>query len=377
MNAHVEHNKVIVQWDEHTQSRFHLIWLRDNCGCTQCRVALSSERLLYSADIATPSQVETVNTDKDSLSIHWADGHCSVFSWQWLTAHDYSNPTKLPQPEKRHYWRADATLPEYDFATVRADEKLMAQFLDELESYGAAILSNAPTQPGSATQFAEEMAIVREVAFGRIHDVLNNPDGYNVAHTANALPPHTDLASYPYPPSGQILHYLVNKAEGGETLLVDGWQIAEQLRQHDPTAFEILRTTRISYQIFSAERDTRSYEPIIDCYPDGSIRTFRFSNQTALPFMLPETEMDAFYRAYQLLGRMIADPANQYHRKARSGDMFIVHNHRVLHGRAKYNPASGARHLQDIYIEWADLMAKKRVLRGHFPISPQPDNQEV
>lgn len=368
MKAHIERNKLIIHWHDNTESRFHPIWLRDNCGCEQCRVALSSERLLYSADIPNPAQIASVHSANDRLHIHWADGHQSVFSREWLTTHDYSNPANLPKPTEPRYWRADSDLPQYDYAEVMAEEAVLLKFLDELEAYGVALLSNSPTETDSALSFAQDMAIVREVAFGRIHNVLNNPDGYNVAHTANALPLHTDLASYPYPPSGQILHYLVNEVEGGETLLADGWQVAEQLRRDDPEAFDILRSTRVAYQIFSADKDTRSYEPIIDCYPDGSIRIFRFSNQTALPFMLPEAEMDAFYHAYQLLGKMLADPANQYRWKTRPGDMFIVHNHRVLHGRAEYNPTSGNRHLQDVYVEWADLMAKKRVLRGHLPL---------
>ncbi len=31
--------------------RFHYIWLRDNCWCTECRVVQSGERRLYTADI--------------------------------------------------------------------------------------------------------------------------------------------------------------------------------------------------------------------------------------------------------------------------------------------------------------------------------------
>ncbi|TVR36778.1 MAG: hypothetical protein EA388_02855 [Nitriliruptor sp.] len=55
------------------------------------------------------------------------------------------------------------------------------------------------------------------------------------------------------------------------------------------------------------------------------------------------------------------------------GDLITVHSHRVLHGRLAYDPTSGARHLQDVYMEWDDLMARRRVLRReHLPMTAHP-----
>lgn len=186
---------------------------------------------------------------------------------------------------------------------MNRDEELV-EYLDDLAQFGAAIVVNTPTQSGTALKFAEHVGIVREVAFGKIHDVFNNPDGYNVAHTASALPPHTDLASYPYPPSGQLLHYIVNDVEGGATILVDGWHIAETIKATDPDAYQLLCQTRIPFQIFSKDKDTQSLEPIIGLHPDGRSRIVRFSNQTALPFTLAPELIDAYYQAYQSFGRL-------------------------------------------------------------------------
>jgi len=50
--------------------------------------------------------------------------------------------------------------------------------------------------------------------------------------------------------------------------------------------------------------------------------------------------------------------------------MLSVHGHRVLHGRLAFDPTSGARHLQDAYMDYDDLMARRRVLLGsHKPMS--------
>jgi len=60
--------------------------------------------------------------------------------------------------------------------------------------------------------------------------------------------------------------------------------------------------------------------------------------------------------------------------KAEAGDMLTVHNHRVPHGRLAYDPSSDHRHLQDLYMEWDDVMAKRRVLKGHLPREAWPNS---
>ena len=55
--------------------------------------------------------------------------------------------------------------------------------------------------------------------------------------------------------------------------------------------------------------------------------------------------------------------------KTQTGDLLTVHGHRVLHGRRAFDPNSGARHLQDVYMEYDDLMDRLNVLQGtHKPV---------
>jgi hypothetical protein len=44
-------------------------------------------------------------------------------------------------------------------------------------------------------------------------------------------------------PTLQLPHCLINAAEGGETGLVDGFQVAAQLRAQDPVSFDVLTRT--------------------------------------------------------------------------------------------------------------------------------------
>ena len=347
---------------------FHYVWLRDNCWCYECRVAQSGERRLFTAYI--PSDIAPVDAwvADNLLRVAWNDGHASTYALDWLAAHAYSlSPT---QAEPVVLW--DATLgavQSFPHDAVVSDDDVQAAYLDAVRTYGAAIVTGTPSVEREVERFAETVGHLRETAFERVHNVRHDPNGYNVAHTPLELKPHTDLPSYHWPPSIQLLHFLVNESTGGESTLVDGWAVLRDLRESDPQAFETLCSVPVSFQLFSDDEDTRATAPIVQLDTAGNVRLLRFSNQLALPIQAPFDQVGEFYRAYQLLGSMLDSERYKLIFKTRNGDLLTVHSHRVLHGRMAFDPASGARHLQDVYMEFDDLMARRGVLAGtHKPL---------
>lgn len=357
--------------------RFHHVWLRDNCPCRDCRIEESGERRLFTGDIPDDLVATTAHVDDaGTLTVDWSDGHRSAFGSEWLAAHDYSDDEA--RRARRHepvLWDAGATerLPRFDHDAVVGSTAGQLAYLDALRDYGAAIVQRVPSVDGEVERFAQAIGHVREVAFERVHNVRHDPAGYNAAHTPGELKPHTDLPSYHWPPSVQLLHVLRNGARGGESVLVDGWRVVEELRREDPNAFETLTGIPVEFQLFSEDEDTRATAPLVQLAPDRTVATFRFSNQLALPLDVPFDDVMPFYRAYRRLARMIDDDRFKAVFQAGDGDLITVHGHRVLHGRLPYDPASGPRHLQDVYMEWDDLMARRRVLRGeHKPMIAAP-----
>lgn len=364
---------VVIHWSDARQSRFHAIWLRDNCGCESCRVVQSGERLLYTADIPddlgiTEAQVSATG----HLAITWNDGHLSLFVRGWLAEHDYSSGAEEAVNDTIAMWGEGFELPRFEHRALMSSKVALLEYLDALHAHGAAVVKGTPAVPGEVVRFAETIGIIREVAFGTVHDVVNNPDGYNVAHTALELKPHSDLPSYTWPPSFQLLHYLSNTVTGGEVVLVDGWNVLTALKDDSLEDYRLLSSIPVPFKIFSATDDTYAEEPIIQHHADGRLKIFRFSNQTMQPLKIRPDLMEPFYKAYKHLGRLVDDRRYRVTVKAEAGDMLTVHNHRVLHGRLAYDPSSGHRHLQDLYMEWDDVMAKRRVLRGHLPREAWP-----
>ncbi|MGC1208692.1 MAG: TauD/TfdA family dioxygenase [Ornithinimicrobium sp.] len=353
-------------------SRVHYVWLRDNCWCSECKVLQSGERRLYTADILDDiAAVSASLTDGGALEVHWNDGHHSAYSMQWLDTHRYERGARSRQSHQPTLWAGDlVSIPTFEHQDVVGTDTGQLAYLDAMRDYGVALVRHTPSVPGEVERFAETLGHVRETAFERIHNVQHDPHGYNVAHTPIELKPHTDLPSYHWPPSVQLLHFLVNEATGGESTVLDGWAVLADLRAADPAAFDTLASTAVPYQLFSDDEDTAATAPMIGLDSAGEVQTFRYSNQLAQPLAVDFEEVEEFYRAYRVLGRMINGPKYKLPFKTQNGDLLTVHGHRVLHGRLAFDPASGGRHLQDVYMDFDDLMARRRVLLGtHKPLS--------
>ncbi|HSJ45376.1 MAG TPA: TauD/TfdA family dioxygenase [Euzebyales bacterium] len=349
---------------------FHYVWLRDNCWCGSCRVQQTAERKLFTADIAADvSPARARLDDRATLHVEWNDGHRSAYTAAWLVRYDYGDAARAARRHDPVLWAADFTPPAFAHADVVGGVSGQLAYLDALRDVGVAIVRDVPTVPGEAARFASTLGHVREVAFERVHNVRHDPDGYNVAHTPLELKPHTDMPSYAWPPSVQLIHFLVNRADGGESVVVDGWRVLGDLRRDHPDAFAVLASVPVPYQLFSASEDTYAVAPMVQLDPEGRVTTFRFSNQLACPLDVAADVVEPFYAAYRRLGAMIDGPDYRVVFKAVDGDLLTLHGHRVLHGRLPFDPTSGARHLQDVYMEWDDLMARRRVLRGeHRPL---------
>lgn len=356
--------------------RFHYIWLRDNCGCPECRVSQSGERRLFTAGIPRHLRPREAgfNPENRSLQITWHDGHRSRYREAWLAQHDYSRPKTGEPGQTRSLWTAQSTpIPSFEHADVVGSVDGQLAYLDALHDHGAALVHGTPSVSNEVERFSRSIGChVRETAFERVHNVHHDASGYNVAHTAMELKPHTDLPSYHWPPSIQILHFLVNEAKGGASTITDGWSVLSQLREQDPGAFETLCRIPVTFQLFSSDEDTRATAPLVQLDARGEVTAFRFSNQLALPVEASFDDVAAFYDAYQRLGVMVDSGDFTQEFRTNSGDLLTVHAHRVLHGRRAFDPTSGNRHLQDVYLEYDDLMARRRVLRGtHIPAGPE------
>ena len=354
--------------------RFHYVWLRDNSWATGDRVFQSGERRLFTAHIPPGIAPTAAFFDPvGGLAVYWNDGKASSYRPDWLRRYDYSTPSGANRRRPVRLWgQQPAEPPRYRHADVLGSVEGELAYLDAVREHGAAIVTGVPAVDGEVERFAEAVGHVREVAFERVHNVRHDPAGYNVAHTPGELKPHTDMPSYDWPPSIQLLHFLSNRSTGGESTLVDGWAALAELRRTHPEHFDTLCRVPVPYQLFSEAEDTWAENPMITLDAHGEVKLFRFSNQLAQPLSVSFDQVEAFYDAYRTLGSIIDSGRYRAVFRSGDGDLLTVHSHRVLHGRLPYDPTSGARHLQDVYMDFDDFLARRRVLRGeHKPMAAE------
>lgn len=345
-----------------------LSWLRDNCQCEQCFVSSQGEKTFALANLSKELALEHAGLENKALSLAWNDGHKSRFSLAWLLQQQRRDGNAW------RGWNSDFPLPEIDFESFAQADSYAAEAITTLSIVGAMVLKNSPSESGAMETLQHRLGPIREVVFGRLHSVVLDPEGYNIALTSLALPPHSDLASMSHPPSLQGLHMIRNQCSGGESIIVDGWAVAESLREEHPCWFELLCTTPVPFRIFDQQHETRSFGPMIELNTADEIQGFRYSNQTMQALPLNTPRLDEFYEAYTELSRRILSAQWQHQFRLNSGDLLLVHNHRVLHGRTAFQ-ADGERHLEDAYFDWENCMAHRIVLQSKDSQAPRNENK--
>jgi gamma-butyrobetaine dioxygenase len=209
---------------------------------------------------------------------------------------------------------------------------------------------------------------VRETNYGRWFEVRSEIAPVNLAYTGLGLQAHTDNPYRDPVPTLQLLACLASSAEGGESVVVDGFRAAQGLREEDPEAFDLLagHCARFEYAGSSGVR-LRARRPILELAPDGELLAVRFNNRSAAPFVdIPYNVMAGYYGAYRRFAEILEQPALQVRFKLAPGDLFIVENTRVLHARTAFT-GTGTRWLQGCYADKDGLLSTLAALEEAGP----------
>ena len=334
--------------------RFHAVWLRDNAPDPATKSAQNGQRLITLHDIPEDIAITGVTLEDEQVKITFNDRDLVVgFDPSWLMAHAYD------RGDDQHglwfnpafcLWGAEADMPEADHDDVMENNAAKRDWLEGLYRYGFAKLNNGPTESGALLNVAETFGYVRETNYGKWFEVRTEVNPVNLAYTGLGLQAHTDNPYRDPVPTMQILYCLENAAEGGDSIVVDGFACIQRLMEEDPEAVRLLSQycARFGYHGSSGVA-LQSRRPMIETTPDGEVICIRFNNRSSSAFTdIPFDDMAAYYKAYRRLGELIDDPEMQVSFKLEPGQCFIVDNTRVLHARKGYTGA-GNRWLQGCY----------------------------
>lgn len=274
---------------------------------------------------------------------------------------------RLSEYRDPHLWRvqprpwsgAEALgLPIFDYKAFLDDSDTRRRALRQMAAYGFVRLTGAPASAGEIETAVKAFGTLRETNYGRLFDVKTKATVANLADTALALAPHTDNPYRLSPPEIQILHCLTQAGQGGQSLLVDGLAVVETLKAESPADYDLL--SRIPVRFAWTDEDTflEAEAPVI------SAERIRYNPRSFQSVCVDDAAVrDTWLAAFERFGARLQAPAAAVAFDMQPGDMVMMDNRRVLHGRTAFDATGDiARHLQGGYADMDGVYSTLRRL---------------
>jgi gamma-butyrobetaine dioxygenase len=354
-SAVIDGRDVTVTFADRHRCRFNVLWLRDNCASGGDK--LSALRSFTIAGMDPDLAPTAVALSGNAVTLTWPDGTGSVFDGAWLRAHSCEPDDVAASRRPLTLWDTETireAAPTADFAAVSTDAGHHAAMLRTLHDHGFVLMNNVPATAQGTEDLAATVGYIRETDFGRVFDIVSEPEVWEMSQSQEALHPHTDDPYRYTPPGISILHCLeASGAGGGTSQIVDGFAAAEALRASDPEAFALLATTPVPWVRYRADpvpqgQDValRAVAPIIRLDRDGALAGIRFHERSMGTLDIAPEAMDAMYRAMIAFADLLYGPRFRFEHHLEAGQAFVFDNHRVLHGRGGFAGAPGRRHMR-------------------------------
>ncbi|GMI38569.1 hypothetical protein TeGR_g2411 [Tetraparma gracilis] len=340
----------------------------------------------------------------NELSVTFDDGHVTTFKDPSALAAEVLDPTfphKMPAVQD---WSAKQMPKDKLYFDYTSEDYKLRDVLSQIASHGAAVISNTPANGEFLEGFCADVGFVRNTNWGYFFSVKSEGDDFissdndvlkegtvtsaaenmaqqvdgekqtDIAYSNMKLMLHVDNPYRDPYPQYQLLHCVqaAPPGKGGESIIADGFHAAEILRRDFPAMFNILATTKMRVQYKDATTEQIRFVPCIETDPttgdpcDPSTQTVKkIASSSRLDYCpnLPPAEAQLFYEAKQKWLQTIHSPEVALSWRLNDGDMLIVDNGRVMHGREAFeNDATTTRHLEGCYMDRDSLFSSYLVL---------------
>lgn len=161
----------------------------------------------------------------------------------------------LYRPPKK-FWslsQFEAVFAKFSFNEILNNEEVFFNWLEQMAVYGIALIENTPDDKKSLQRLAERIGFIKKTHFGDEFTVINKEETTTFAYTNSKLQLHVDIPYYDQMPGINMLHCVTQSETGGANTLVDGFYVAEQLRQQHPRHFDILTKIKVNWAEYGTE----------------------------------------------------------------------------------------------------------------------------
>ena len=360
-------NELAIELDDGKRFALHPIWLRERCRDERSMDLRTGQRLHDPSDLDLRLSLSAVSQPEPGrYRIRFSDGHEAEFIGRELLEEIALAPADhdIPKPEP---WDAGSGQVRRFAWQAKADDVTLEQWLTQFLRAGFIVFTGVPTQEKSIFGVGSVFGFTRETNFGALFDVRSTAEASDLAYTSLPLDPHTDNPYRDPVPGVQLLHCLRNETTGGLSTLVDGFAAAQALRIRDRSAFELLSRTPVRFRYQDPNTELVASATPIQLDASGNPVTIHFSPRLDFVPLAPPAELDEYYRARRAFDHLLRSPEFEIRFLLSAGELLMMDNRRLLHGRTGFDPREGERHLQGCYIDIDGPRSLYRVVRRRLP----------
>ncbi|XP_053529060.1 gamma-butyrobetaine dioxygenase [Artibeus jamaicensis] len=361
-----------ILWHDGTESFYPAVWLRDNCQCPDCYLESAKARKFLVESLDVNIGIKDVSFDRKRVLITWPNEHYSEFEANWLKKRCFSQQAReklqreLFFPECQ-YWGSELQLPTLNFEDVLKSDEHAHKWLSSLKKVGIVRLTGASNKRGEILRLGKRTGFLYLTFYGHTWQVQDKIDANNVAYTTGKLSFHTDYPALHHPPGVQFLHCIKQTVTGGDSEIVDGFNVCRKLKEKNLRAFQILSSTFVDFTDIGVDYcdfSVQSKHKIIELDDKGQVVRINFNNATRdTIFDVPVEKVQPFYTALKEFVDLMNCKESKFTFKMNPGDVITFDNWRLLHGRSSYEAGTEiSRHLEGAYADWDVVMSRLRIL---------------
>lgn len=337
-------------------------WLRDHATDPASFDSRATQRLTPPAVVAaaSPGSVD-VDVIRGRVVVSWGDGAIADLSIADLAMLGDATVAATPMRPPAIGWDGAAMRSRHrtvSYADLVADDDGRRTALTHLWEDGFVHLTGVPVDHADTRRAIECFGGVRSSIFGDLWEFSNDGALDDLASTTSEITPHTD-ATYSHDAPGVLaLHCHEYEAVGGGNVLVDGVHVAERLRLESPELHRVLCIVEVPGRYVGDDAHLMARRPPLR-YVGDRFEQISYNHHDRAPFWHPEPLMTQIFDGLAAIDRIAADPASRFEVDLRPGDMILLDNWRVLHGRRAFD---GKRKMAGGYVSREDVESTTRRL---------------
>ena len=352
-NIKILPDKINILFSNNKEDNFLNIWLRDHARDEDSWDHRSNQRKIFTAKLDPKLHIKKaiLKDNGKSVDILWSDLKKPI---NYTSNFFLENSNKSQKINNNiNIWdKKDIGEEIYtDFQNTITNDGFK-EFLEKLYKFGFVVIQNCKTEMSSVEKIAKKIGYVRESIFGGLWSFESNNDMADSAYTQDELRPHTDSTYSNDAPGLQLLLCCHYEATGGESIMVDGFKIAEKIYKENRDLYTLLSEIEVTGQYIGDGVFLEAKRPIFKLNSNKELVQVSFNNYDRAAFRMDDEKTLKFYDAIREFDLIANNREYQWRHILKPGELLIFNNWRILHGRGSFK---GDRKMSGCYINKEDF----------------------